>query len=102
MPNRSVRRVPRRMAQLLLASALAGRAPRHPSGVREGPIEFAGLVEDRTRLEVAALDADHGHDLAEIPGREDLVGVQELAIGQRPFVHRDARLAQEPDDALAR
>src|SRR5690242_6658134 len=70
--------------------------------VREIPVELACAREEAAYLELPVVDPDHGRDLGEIPGREDLVGCLEILVAQRLLDHGDAVAAQEIDQPLPR
>jgi len=70
--------------------------------VGEGPVERARAPEHRSDPKPALVDAHDRRDLAEVAGREDLVGRQEGFVGQGLLAHLDAVAAQESNDAAPR
>ena len=84
------------------AAAPASRASSaHGLAAGELEVERARLLIDMPGLIVALLDPGDRQHLAVVAGREHLVGVQDVRLGQRRLLDLGAGLAQQPDHALA-
>src|ERR1700734_3448319 len=69
-------------------------------GMRERPIEFAGLGIERTEWQRPITDASYRYYLGIVSSCKNLIRFFEVLVSQSGFDHFHSRLTQEPDDPL--
>src|SRR5262249_55624908 len=74
-----------------------------PSGLcmRILPVQLARFAVERSGLQRSVIDAVDRHDLGVIAGRENLISVLHVVVGQNSFDDVHAGIAQKLDDTLS-